>query len=291
MEARSQSLKLLANSFYGYLGFSMARWYSIECARSTTAYGRYYIKKVIDDAGKAGFNVLYSDTDSVFVALEGKSKKDAKEFQQKVNLELPGLMELEHEGFYPRGIFVSAKIGKFGAKKKYALLSESGGLKIRGFELVRRNWSPIAKEVQQKVLDIILKEDDLPKAVKFVKKVVEELKENKVDVSKMIIHTQLQKDIDDYDAIGPHVAIAAKMKKKGINVGPGSKIEFVITKKGDKIRDKARLPSEVTQKDYDPDYYINNQVVPAVEKIFEVLGYTKEDLLESKEQNKLNKFF
>jgi len=59
MEARSESLKLLANSFYGYLGFYAARWYCLECARSVTAYGRYYINKVIKQAQEKGFNVLF----------------------------------------------------------------------------------------------------------------------------------------------------------------------------------------------------------------------------------------
>ncbi|MBW2975277.1 DNA-directed DNA polymerase [Candidatus Woesearchaeota archaeon] len=291
MEARSESLKLLANSFYGYLGFPMSRWYSIECARSTAAYGRFYIHKVIDEAEKNGFKVIYSDTDSVFITLGGKTKKEAFKFQDRINAELPGLMELEYEGFYPAGIFVSAKVGRFGAKKKYALVSKDGKLKIRGFEAVRRNWSPIAKDVQEKVLNIILKEEDKEKALRYVRSTMKELKENKVPLDDVIIHTRLQKDIDSYDAIGPHVAIASKMRKKGINVERGSTIRFIITKRGKKIRDKAKLPDEVGQKDYDPEYYINNQVIPAVEKIFEVIGYTKEDLLENREQNKLHKFF
>jgi DNA polymerase I len=291
MEARSLSLKLLANSFYGYLGFPMSRWYSLDSAKSTTAYGRFYIHKVIDEAEKEKFKVLYSDTDSVFLTLDGKTKKEADKFQEKINAELPGLMELEYEGFYPTGIFVSAKIGRFGAKKKYALLSEDGNLKIRGFETVRRNWSSIAKEVQEKILGIILKEEKPEKALKYVRDVVKELRENKIPLKKVIIRTRLQKEIEDYDAIGPHVAIATRMKGKGIKVGPGSTIEFVITRTGKRVRDKAKLPDEVSQKDYDPDYYINNQVIPAVEKIFEVLGYSKEDLVESKGQDKLGKFF
>jgi len=291
MEARSHSLKLLANSFYGYLGFPMARWYSIECARATAAYGRFYIHKVIDEAEKSGFRVTYSDTDSVFMTLDDKTKKEAFKFQEKINLELPGLMELEYEGFYPNGIFVSAKVGRFGAKKKYALLSEDGNLKIRGFETVRRNSSKIAKDVQEKVLKIILKDEDPTKALRYVKSVVAKLRENKVELKDVIMHTRLKKEIDSYDSVGPHVAVAAYMRMKGMHVGVGSTIEFVITKNGKMIRDKAKLPSEVNQKDYDPDYYINNQVLPAVEKIFEVLGVAKEDLSESKEQNKLERFF
>jgi DNA polymerase I len=225
------------------------------------------------------------------LALDGKTKKDADTFREKINMELPGLMELEYDGFYPRGIFVSAKAGKSGAKKKYALVNPEGKLKIRGFETVRRNWSPIAKKVQENVLTIVLKEDNPEKALKYAKKNIEDLRKNKVLLEDVTIHTQLQKDIDDYDAIGPHVAIATKMRNKGISVGPGSRIEFVITREGKRIRDKARMPDEVNQSDYDPEYYINNQVIPAVEKIFEVLGYSKDDFAASKEQNKLSKFF
>ena len=291
MEARSQSLKLLANSFYGYLGFSMARWYSLESAQSTTAYGRFYIHKVINEAEQQGFNVLYSDTDSVFLTLGGKTKKDAIKFQEKINNELPGVMELEYEGVYPRGIFVSAKIGKFGAKKKYALIGEDNNLKIRGFETVRRNWSPIAKNVQEQVLSFILKENNTEKALAYVKKVVDDLRNHKIPLKELIIKTQLQKEISSYDAVGPHVAIAEKMKRKGIQVGPGSIIEFVITKGEKRVRDRAKLLEEVKDNEYDPDYYINNQLIPAVEKIFEVLGFSKQDLSEQKEQKKLGKFF
>ncbi len=291
LDARQNSLKLLANSFYGYLGFFGARWYSIECARSVTAYGRFYIHKVIDRAKSSGFKVLYSDTDSIFLALQNRTKEDAKKFLESINLELPGLMELEYEDFYPNGIFVSAKEGAYGAKKKYALISENGVLKIRGFEAIRRNWSFIAKEVQKNVLNLVLKENDKAKAFKYVREVIEELKGNKTPADKVVIYTQLQKEISDYDSISPHVRVAKRMQDKGLSVGPGSLIKFIVTKGEGTIGDKARLPEEVKQEDYDPDYYIHNQIIPAVEKIFNVLGYTKEDLLASKEQSKLGSYF
>jgi len=291
LDARQNSLKLLANSFYGYLGFFGARWYNIECARSITAWGRFYIHKVIDKAQKEGFFVLYSDTDSVFLTLDGKSKHEAESFAELLNLELTGLMELEYQGFYPAGIFVSAKIGPFGAKKKYALLSEQGTLKIKGFETVRRNWSLIAKEVQEKILDIVLRENDTKKAMDYVRNVINDLKSKKIPLEKVIISTQLQKEILDYTAKGPHVAVAQRLMNKGMTVGAGSIIKYVVTQGSDIIRNRSKMPEEVAQNDYDADYYINNQVIPAVERIFNVLGYKKEDLLETKEQTKLEGFF
>jgi len=291
--ARQYALKTIGNSMYGYMGFFGARWYSIECARSITAYGRYYIQKVIEDAKKAGFKVLYSDTDSVFLVLDEKTKDDAKKFVESSNANLPSLMEIEYEGFYPRGIFVSAKEGAYGAKKKYALLSEDNHIIIKGFETIRRNWSFIAKETQREVLNIILKDGNPKKAFNYVKGIIDGIKKKEIPIEKVVIHTQLQKAVSEYDSIGPHVAVAQRMMDKGIPVGPGSLIRYVITKGKDKekIRDRAKLPEEISQSDYDPDYYINNQIIPSVEKIFEVLGFEKDDLIDSLNQSNLNKYF
>ena len=291
LDARQNSLKLLANSFYGYLGFFAARWYFLECARSVTAWGRFYIQQVIENAQKEGFNVTYSDTDSIFLTLDGKTKNDALDFVKNINSTLPGVMELDYEGFYPSGIFVSAKMGPYGAKKKYAMISEQGVLKIKGFETVRRNWSLIAKDVQEKVLDITLREHDTAKALDYVKSVIKDLRNKKIPLAGVIMHTQLTKEILDYANKGPHVAAAQRLINKGRKIAAGSIIKYVVTQGSDIIRNRVKLPDEVTESDYDSDYYIHNQVVPAVERIFNVLGYTKEDLLETKDQTKLGGFF
>jgi len=291
LRARSQTVKILANAFYGYLGFYAARWYSLESAQSVTAWGRFHINKVIEKAQKEGFNVLYGDTDSVFLSLKGRSQKDALKFVEAINMELPGVMELELEEFYPKGIFVSAKIGEAGAKKKYALLNEHGAIKIRGFEMVRRNWSPIAREVQENVISIILREGDVEKAFNYVRKTMKELEQKKVPVEKVTIFTQIQKGLDDYENVGPHVAAAKRMLAKGYPMVAGSLVRYIVVQGKGKISDRVKLPEEVQEGEYDDQYYINNQIIPSVDRIFEVLGYSKEALLESKDQSKLGTFF
>ena len=66
LSARSHALKILANSFYGYMLYSRSRWYSRECGESVTALGRMHIQNTIQMAEKVGFSVLYGDTDSIF---------------------------------------------------------------------------------------------------------------------------------------------------------------------------------------------------------------------------------
>ena len=288
LNARQYSLKTLANSSYGYLGFSGARWYCKECAASTTAYARDYIKKAMDQAKKEGLKVIYGDTDSVFVTLGNKTKKDAEDFLNKVNEDLPSLMELELDGYYPRGIFVMKKGEEQGAKKKYALLDEGGKIKIAGFETVRGDWSEIAKETQKEVLRIVLVDDDVKKAVSYVKKILDEIKDGKIPLEKMTLKKRLTKNIEDYSAIGPHVNVAMRMVKRGDVVGVGSDIKYVVQGGKGNIGDKS-VPADEA-KSYDPDYYIDNQIIPAVEKIFLAVGYDKEDLTKLHKQKSLGDF-
>ena len=170
-------------------------------------------------------------------------------------------------------------------------MDEKGNVKIKGFETVRRNWSFIAKQVQEEILNIILKEHNAKKALEYAKNIINDLRNKKIPNEKVIIHTQLQKEIKEYTSIGPHVAIAKKLQAKGMDVGPGTIIEFIVTSVSGIIREKAKLPEEVSEGEYDSDYYINHQIVPSVERIFNVLGFTKQDLLESKDQSKLRSFF
>ncbi len=291
LQARSEALKVLANAFYGYLGFYSARWYCYDCGNSVTAYGRYYINKVIKSAEENGFKVLYGDTDSIFLSLKGKDEDEAINFVDSINTDLPGMMELDYEGFFPTGIFVSAKATEKGAKKRYAMLNRDGTLKIRGFETVRRNVSFIAKEVQENVLNIILKEQDNDKAFQYVKQVIKDLRNKTIEVDKVVIRTQLTKPIKDYGSIGPHVSAAMRMQNRGDHVGPGSIIRYVVGSGKGVIRDRVKLPDEIIDNDYDSEYYINNQIIPVVEKIFEVFGITKDELLQDKKQSKLGSFF
>ena len=295
LEARNYALKTLANATYGYYAFFGARWYCRECAASATAFGRYYIQKVIEEAKKAGFNVLYADTDSVAFELGNKSEAEALRWQKKINEKLPKDMELELEDFYKRGIFVTTRRKEIGAKKKYAMLAKDGSIKIRGFETVRRDWAKLTKELQDKVLRLVLEEGKPDKALTYVYKVIDDLKAKKIEKEKLIIRTQLKKEIESYAAITPHVVIARRMKKLGLPVKVGSIIEYIITegKKGkgkELIREKAKLPEECEEKEYDTNYYIEHQIIPAVENIFEVFGITKEQIITRKRQKSLSEF-
>ncbi len=287
--ARSQALKILSNSFYGFLLYSRSRWYSRPCGESVTSYGRQYIQDTIRKAEEAGFHVLYSDTDSIVMQLSGKTKEEALAFMKAINAALPGRMELELEAFYPRGVFVGKKLSgakaEVGAKKKYALIGEDGRIKIRGFELVRRDWSRVARHTQQRILEAILKEGSKEKAAEIVRGVIQDLREGRVKLEDCVIYTQIRKSLKNYAITSPEVAAAQKAIKAGIPVEVGTLVGYVVTKKGKSISEKAQLVE--LAEDYDPNYYIDHQVLPAVMKIMKELGYEESDLKGEGKQSRL----
>jgi len=275
LDARQQALKILANSAYGYMGFSRARWYNNDCASSVAAWGREYIKNTIKSAQDEGFRVVYGDTDSLMMAIPEKLtdvqiNQIKNDFLTKINKKLPPAMQLEFEGFYTRGVFVT--------KKRYALISPDKKLTVKGLEIRRRDWAEIAKRTQEQVLNTILWEKNPQKAAEIVKEVVNDLRAGKVPLKDLLIYTQITKPLGEYENTGPHVEAAKKAIKRGKMVKPGDVIQYVITKKGSSISDKAEMIGFVNENDYDAEYYINNQVLPAVMRILEALGYQEEEL-------------
>jgi DNA polymerase I/DNA polymerase-2 len=273
------AVKTVSNATYGYFGFAGSKWYCRECAESSAAFGRFYIKKVINEAQKEGFTVIYADTDSMFVKTIGNLRSKVESFLEKINKILPGIIELDLQGIYKRGIFIPKGIGPGTAKKRYALIDEKGVLTIRGLEKVRRDWSNVAKNTQEKVLRLILEEKDVKGAVKYVKDVITELKKRKIPLKDLIIIEQLTKPLSEYKAIGPHVVAARKIKERGRPLGEGMPIMFIITKGKGSISEKAEPFEDVNIKDVDNDYYITHQIVPAALRVLTVLGVTEEELL------------
>ncbi len=285
-KARSNAFKLLSAAVHGYIGFFGARYYSLESSASILAFVRQFNKETIEKVRQAGHKVIYSDTDSVAFTMEGKTKQQVTDLLKKLNSELPGMMELELEDFYKRGIWVTTRAGGFGAKKKYALIDEKGKLKIRGFETVRRDWCKLARDLQNIVLQKILNEGNEVSALRYLKEVVKKLKERKIDKEDILIRTQLKKPISEYLSITPHVIAAKKMEEQGMPVDVGMLVKFFIaeTRETTKlVREKVKLPDE--KGEYNLEYYLGHQIIPAVENIFEVFGITKEDILGKKQKS------
>ncbi|MEK6840491.1 MAG: DNA-directed DNA polymerase [Nanoarchaeota archaeon] len=289
--ARSNAFKLLANASYGYQGFFGARYYCPEASAAATAISRDFIKKTIDRINSKGYTVIYSDTDSICFKLNGHGEKQSLDLLKELNENLPGIMELELEGFFNRGLWVTKRTGTIGAKKKYALIGKDGKLKIRGFETVRRDWCRLARELQNRIIRLVLEDGNEKRALEHLKEIVKKVKQREVPKEDITIRTMLQKPIEEYKAISPHVIAAQKMKERGIPISGANLIEYFIAETREKkklVRECVKLMEE--KGEYNIEYYLNRQILPAVENIFQVFNINVKEILDGKKQTKLGDF-
>ena len=139
-------------------------------------------------------------------------------------------------------------------------------------------------------MEAVLGEGSEEKAVGIVRDVISRLQAGEAKKQELTILTQIKKPVAKYESIGPHIAAAKKAIARGKEIGVGSIVGYVVTKSGKSISDRAELEEYVSRGNYDAEYYIENQVIPAVKHIMRELGYDAEDLIHGGKQKKLGAF-
>ncbi len=198
---------------------------------------------------------------------DDKSKID--DFIHEINEYLPGIMRLDLENFYTKGLFVAKETGGI-AKKRYALLDEKGRLKIRGLEIVRRDLSRYARQTQQEILKMCLIDENFEGAFKYLDERINNLKQGNFNFKDLVVYEQLSKPVSEYKLISPHVMAAKRLLKEGIPVGEGSVIGYVIQKGLGSISERAYPLELADPSKIDIDYYIDNQIIPSAMRILNV---------------------
>ena len=283
LDARQKAVKVITNASYGYAGWTGARWYIKPVAEAATAWGRHTILNAIEIAKRAGLSVVYGDTDSIFIKHEaGKIEKLSKEIEEKLGL------EIKPDKIYVRIFFTEAK-------KRYAGLLPNGRLDIVGLEVIRGDWADVARKVQEKVLEIILKEQSPKKAAKFVQQFIYELRQKRVPYRDLIIWKTLTKPAEEYEIKASHVEVAKMLAEKGWKLAVGDKVGYVVVLGTDRLYERVKPYMFATYDEVDVEYYVSKQVVPPAARILESFGITEEQLstsrIEEKETRRLTDFF
>ncbi len=278
-------VKSLLLSFYGVVGQQGNRYYNKEVAGSVTSAGRFLIKKTIEYLENKGLNVIYADTDSVVIELGERKREELIEIGKKLCKELndyyPNLLkpfnvkenriEMKFERIFSKLIFSGQK-GYGGIKKRYAgkLIWLEGkdvdDLIIVGYEYVRGDQCQLTKELQKRVIEMLLEERTKEEIEKMLIKIKKELFAGKYD-EKLILSKGITKPLEEYKTIPIHVKVAKiilKATKKPIL----GRVHYIITghKKG--LSAMPVLDGKIIGKP-DYEYYWNNQIKPAIDRIVE----------------------
>ena len=267
----SQAIKILMNSFYGVLGTPACRFHNPDIANAITGQGRYLLLWSKSWFEARGFRVLYGDTDSLFVA-SGLNAEDANREGPKLALTLTGeitrhvgqqsgvvsRLELEFEKLYRKLFLPAVRSGTEGARKRYAgLISGQSEVEFVGMEVVRRDWTELAKQVQRELYARLFGEEPVEE---YLSGLVREVRQGLHD-DWLVYRKGLRKPVTEYTAsTPPHVAAARKSKEPAARV-----VHYLITRAGPEPLDN--LTAEP-----DREHYIEKQVKPVAEPVLATLG-------------------
>jgi hypothetical protein len=163
---------------------------------------------------------------------------------------------------------------------KYEFDPEEGKKTSMGVVTKRRDNAPILKHTFIGVVDTLMKEMDLYKAIKFVQDTCKEMVDNKFDLNMFVISKTLREFYKDPESIA-HKVLAMRMGERDPGNKPSSndRIPYIYIKidekpgidylQGDKIEHVSYVRENKCQVDY--EVYIKNQIMKPVSQIFELV--------------------
>ena len=301
LDKRQLSYKLTANSLYGQCGAKTSTFYEKDVAASCTATGRKlltYAQRVIEETygdlivdtkyGKVHSNAeyVYGDTDSVFFTfnlktLEGEDIRGHKALDITIELAKEAgematkFLKKPHDLEYEKTFMPFCLLSK---KRYVGMLYENdpnkGSRKSMGIVLKRRDNAPIVKDVYGGIIDILMKEKNIQKAVEFLQSSLQNIIEEKYPMDKLIITKSLRSNYKNPKQIA-HKVLADRMGKRdpGNKPSSGDRIPFVYIETKNKTAlqgEKIEHPEYILKNKIRPNYsfYITNQIMKPVQQVF-----------------------
>jgi DNA polymerase elongation subunit (family B) len=313
LDKRQLAYKVTANSLYGQLGAKTSTFYEPDIAASTTATGRLlltFAKRVTEECyantdinTKYGIvntkaEYVYGDTDSVFFKFNLTDKETGEkilgdkalelsiEIAQEACHQVSKVLKQPHDFEYEKTFMPFCLLSKKRyVSIKYEFDCTKGKRNEMGIVLKRRDNAPIVKDVYGGVIDILMKEKNIQKALEYVNTCLQDLVDGKVPIEKLIITKSLRSFYKNPQSIA-HKVLADRVGQRDPGNKPtsGDRIPFVyiVTKdtgKGKKMLqgDKIETPTFIKENNLQIDYsfYITNQIMKPLLQLF---GLVLEDI-------------
>lgn len=271
----SQAIKILMNSFYGVLGTTACRFFNPRLVSSITRRGHDIILRSRDFLDERGHDVIYGDTDSLFILLGSGHTPDecrriGADLAEQVSdwwrtilaqeHRLDSHLEMEFETHYLRFFMPTLRGSQRGSAKRYAgLVVDANGdrdIVIKGLEAVRTDWTPLARDFQRE----LLRRAFLDRPVHgYITNVRLRLLAGQFD-DQLVYRKRLRRPLDSYTKnVPPHVR-AARLLDREVR-----EVSYVWTTRGPQPIQQLHAP-------LDYEHYIKRQLAPAARGILHCLG-------------------
>jgi DNA polymerase, archaea type len=243
-DALQATFKILINSFYGYLGFTMGHFNDFEQAERVTRTGREIIQQLTGSLERAGCRIIEIDTDGLYFTPPAsvQTLEDEERLLDDVSQKLPSGISLELDGRY--GAMFSYKM------KNYALLDERGEVILKGSGFKSRGLEPFLRAWMEEMFALLLRgQGDRIDAL--LAKYLEEFDQHQFDVKMFMKTESLQDSLATYrDKVrdkkrNPSAAYELALMS-GRPYQPGDQISYYVAGAGKrvKVHETAKLAAQ-----------------------------------------------
>ncbi|KAF2747546.1 hypothetical protein M011DRAFT_486395 [Sporormia fimetaria CBS 119925] len=283
---RQLALKLLANVTYGYTSASFSgRMPCSEIADSIVQTGRETLEKaiaLIHSVERWGAEVVYGDTDSLFIHLKGRTREQAfdigEEIAKAVTEVNPRPVKLKFEKVYHPCVLLAKK--RYVGFKYESRSQKEPEFDAKGIETVRRDGTPAEQKIEEKALKILFRTSDLSQVKEYFQSQCTKIMTGRVSIQDFLFAKEVK--LGTYSDRGPPppgALIATKRMLADPRAEPqyGERIPYVVVTgaPGARLIDRCVAPETLLQNDHielDAEYYISKNLIPPLERIFNLVG-------------------
>ena len=219
----SQALKVILNASYGVMGAEIFPLYFLPAAEATTATGRHIIMDTIDKCKESGIDVLYGDTDSLFV--KKPTSKQVEDIITKAKMDHNVELEIEKEYRY---VVLS------GRKKNYLGVTKNGKVDVKGLTGKKSHTPPFIKTLFYELLDILSEIKTAEEFKRAKNKISDKITEcarkvqaKEIPLQDLAFNVMISKAPRDYTKTIPQHIRAAKQLESIREIKKGDIISYV----------------------------------------------------------------
>ncbi|KAK4495386.1 hypothetical protein PRZ48_013717 [Zasmidium cellare] len=283
---RQLALKLIANVTYGYTSASFSgRMPCSEIADSIVQTGRETLEKaiaLIHSVERWGAEVVYGDTDSLFVYLKGRTRDDAfkigDEIAKAVTDMNPRPVKLKFEKVYHPCVLLAKK--RYVGFKYESPKQTEPEFDAKGIETVRRDGTPAEQKIEEKALKLLFRTSDLSEVKKYFQAQCTKVMAGRVSVQDFCFAKEVK--LGTYADKGPPppgALIATRRMLRDPRTEPqyGERIPYVVIAgaPGARLWERCVEPERLINDEHaelDAEYYISKNLIPPLERIFNLVG-------------------
>lgn len=283
---RQLALKLLANVTYGYTSASFSgRMPCSEIADSIVQTGRETLERAIayiHSVERWGAEVVYGDTDSLFVYLKGRTREQAfdigNEIAKEITAQNPQPIKLKFEKVYHPCVLLAKK--RYVGYKYESKDQVKPEFDAKGIETVRRDGTPAEQKIEEKALRLLFETADLSQIKAYFQKQCNKIMHGSVSVQDFCFAREVK--LGTYSDKGPPTAgalISTKRMLEDARAEPqyGERVPYVVITgaPGARLIDRCVAPEELLLNPHwqlDAEYYISKNLIPPLERIFNLTG-------------------